>query len=280
VASRNRNVVLGGVLPRSVVAVVVAFGMISPPPVQATGLCGNQPTQPREYALQTLPATGSNGIDGDIFGSVVTLSDPSNQAIVEWVGLVISTSLFVEIGQGQGCMGNCPASPCIYTPITSHLWAENRHCSGQSYTFRDLAQVPAPNYPVYVNWAGVGPEQGFCLGQASYEFPFRIGSWSHSPVAYGYLQSSTGYDEAALEVRHATTFPTVGRTYLGADNNHNVNSSYGLHTYVKSTNTWHLWSESSYPGTTCYDGPGAYLVYNWMRQWDAFYGDDSGTSNC
>jgi hypothetical protein len=264
---------------RACFALTIVFGVLPPPPTLAAGLCANDGPPLRHYSLEYL-TSGSNGIDGYVRGSGSNLSDPMNQAIGEWVSLTTfaAPQMWVRIGQAQGCLGKCPGNPCIYTPITIHLFAENQNCNGQSYRLTDIGQTPSPNYAVYVNWAGVGPEPGFCLGQNSYEFPFRTGSWTSSPKAYGYMESSTGGLEAGLEVHNLNAFPTVGTTYFGTDNNHNVNGSYALHTYVKATNQWLLWSAGSFPGTKCHDD--SPLIYDSMRQWDAFLAAGGGAVDC
>jgi hypothetical protein len=267
----------------SSILVLLAPMVASGPVVATTGICGNSPPYYLKYARQFLPGTTSNGLDGDINGAVVTLDDPTNQHIAEWVHLANTANVppdyteWVEIGQIQGCGGACPNSPCLYTPITIHQYAESQ-CS-TSYTFQDLAQVPQANFPVYVWYRGSGPLSGHCAGQTSYEFGFRTGSWctNCTPVGLGYLRTKSAYDEAAVEVKGHSVYPPVGRTYLGADNNHLPNNSYALHTYVRSTNTWHVWSESSYPGTQCQPSS---MTYYTLRAWDAFWADDEGLGNC
>lgn len=244
--------------------------------VAGAGLCGNgggDVTLSSSY--QWLPGSLSNGVDGYIRGSVSSMNDPSNEHILEWVQVASGTQHeWVQIGQGQGCLGACPGTPCQYFPYTIHQYAENQ-CGGPTqppaaYQLFDLGQVPTPNNPVYVWYLASGPQTGHCNGQASsYEFGFRTGPCSNcGPVAIGYMPSSLGYDWAELEIKYLSIPPTVGRTYFGTDNNHAASQSYGLHTYVSSTNSWPVWNFS---GTQCL-GPSA--LWHSLAHWYSAFADD------
>jgi hypothetical protein len=261
----------------SCLALVLApLTLARPSLVAGAGLCGNGGGQiNQKAAFQRLLGSASNGVDGYIRGSVSNMNDPSNEHILEWVQVASGTNHeWVQIGQAQGCLGACPATPCQYFPYTIHQYAENQ-CGGPTeplagYQLTDLGQVPTPNNPVYVWYLNTGPKTGHCNGQTSYEFGFRTGSWCSNcaPVAIGYMPSSLGYDWAELEVNYLSVAPTVGRTYFGTDNNHAASLSYGLHTYVSSTGSWLVWNFS---GTSC-DGIDA--VWHSLANWYSAYADD------
>jgi len=279
----------GRLFPRAIAPVVVILLLVSGlGAVDAnTNYCNDPPAQTAQsYALQTLPGTASNGIDGYVRGSTSNMDDPWNEHILEWVQIANSADPvvgeWVQIGQFQGCLGHCPNTPCDYGPTSIHLYAENQcgPSGSQSYSLTDLSTPPAANYPVYVFYDGNQGSSGHCAGNAWYEFKFEKGTFCQfcAPSAFGYLRSSIGYDQSALEVNYKSgqSPPTVAATYFGTDNNHQADASYGLHTYIQSNNSWLLWSAANFPTTTCFQAAGG--VHNTIRQFDAWYADLSGSS--
>lgn len=184
---------------------------------------------------------GQEGVDGYIRQSGANLADCSSQAILSWVGVAPSgAQRWVQIGQTQGdLLGNC-------SPSDVRIYAEQQDCApdpsvrGARYALWDFGKPPTPNYPVYVNrvgWTAIDP----CTQGTDYAWAFRIGSFTSSPKAHGWILASSGYAEANQELIWVNSQPDIGSNHWGLNHSGQVQSGYQLSLYQYPLGNWSAW---------------------------------------
>lgn len=207
------------------------------------------------------------GINGYIrqSGTVKVAPDLGQAA---WITLCVNNCLdWVQIGTYQGY------SPGASSPSAVHMYIENNWQNSRGtcfYDFSDLGVPPQANYPYYITYTGNSYPNDCGEGGRQYEYAFRIGSATAAPVGYGYLPGAGGIPISEVELHCEGSFcPPMNTDFIGTDNNHVANSSYGLHVKTTSTGTttgWASWVSTTVPGTLWRsDGDPTY------RQLAAFY---------
>lgn len=236
----------------------------------------------RLYAGQKL-GSGTNGLDGYIRHSGVTLQHYPNTAVADRFGLTRIDSNWgglhwTQVGVFQGRAGvGCPSGPECVSHTGTGIFGENLR-PDTIYDLVDGGAPPTPNYPYYIQWNGVscGQFPTMCA------FAHKAGSVLNPPFDWGYMSGSWGVPEAAYESFYpqgTTQREGLNNDYFGLDSNQQINPSFAIHFYSYATNTWFPWTQSAFPSTTCLDN--APLVYIAVQKWTAFrVHDDAGTAEC
>lgn len=222
------------------------------------------------YAGQWSTTTKVSGVDGYIRVSGTIMVDPDHNHHMSFFALCPTTacSQWVQVGQFQGILGQCPGSPCVQSTEFVHGFWENKTSCG-AYEVADTGDEHLdPNVPYYVNYVGTGFSP--CnLNQP--KFAFRKDRIDNPPDGYGYMSSSIGIPIAETELLFDPfEGEALNQDRFGLNDNNQVQSGYGIS--VLKSGTWKAWTEAWAPGTATFqDWP---LRYYGVRAYYAFRTDD------
>lgn len=222
------------------------------------------------YAQQQDETEAFNGIDGYLRASVIVMAAPNDDHISEWIGLDSGcvtcggNGWSLQIGRYQGQSYGLPTYPSA-----AHIYYETDWCydSGLNPPFLEFVTGdlgnPTADYPVYIGLSSTSSTGRLCLGSTWQVFPwlYKTGSWtSPAKIVYNqYVSSTVGYPLAVQEDSYfcgSHCAPEViNRNNWGLNSSGQVSSSYAMHLYTHSTNTWSLWTSSNAPHTQGYLKP-------------------------
>lgn len=230
------------------IALIFGFSVVAAAP-EAMALTGYA------YAGLDGTTTGVYGIDGYIRPSTTTtVASPLHRA--EWVNLCrASCDQWVQIGTYQGYLPNSSS------PSASHVYVEN-NWTGCSYSQSDKGGLVNPNQAYYISYTGTSLGNA-CGTSRGYEFAMRKGSYSNSPIAYGYMGGTSGQAIAQEELYSNGPSVPHNTTYFGVNDSLIPTSSNGLHLQSSFGGTWDLWSSSNLGGTRSYNPPYLTVLQNY-----------------
>jgi hypothetical protein len=235
--------------------VIALAGLLTPLPARAA-------SDPFTYS-GVVSSGIFEGIDGYIRASTTTaIDEPDHRA--DWINLCTDNcATWVQIGAIQGYASD--AGYTIYSPTAEDMFIENQ--SPCYYFNADFGTPPTPDYPYYIAYDGHRTVD--VCGHTVYEYAFKKGSWSSSPVGYGYLPSYAGQPFSREELEWVSgSQPPSGSDKFGCDPSFNASSSYGIHLTNNEGSTWPLWTAAEDPSATGFaDSNMTYSKATWWVFW-------------
>ncbi len=188
-------------------------------------------------------ATRVYGIDGYIRPSTsIPLNDPEFRG--DYINLCVTTcSSWVQLGTYQGTLAH------INSAATTRIYYENNWNDCSLTTQVDAGSLATANQAYYMYFDGLTYSPGTaCPSNTAYEFIYKKGSYTSSPIYYGYGSAPYGQATVATELHKSAGTMPENISYFGTDDSHVANASNGIHIRTSSIGNWGLWSPSQVAG--------------------------------
>ena len=202
------------------------------------------------YAYQWATSTYVSGIDGYIRVSGTNMVDGNSNFHLSMFNLCSSYYCdegFVQVGQFQGTVGRgtCPGTTCVRSVTYVHGYWENELPCDLYYIDDTGDEHLDPNVAYYISYVGSGVSS---CGSLQAKYAFRSDSYTNPPDGYGYTSSSTGWPEAATELKQEPgDGEPLGQDRFGLNDNNQVQSGYGIS--VLKSGSWKAWNSANVPGS-------------------------------
>jgi len=151
-------------------------------------------------------------------------------------------SNWVQLGTYQGYLAH------ISSPSATHVYLENNWPQCGLTTQSDYGTLAAANQAYYIYYDGLVLPSGTICSQTAYEYIYKKGSYSSSPITYGYGPQPYGIATVATELHGANEVVPENTDYFGTNDSHVAVSSYGIHVQTSSGGSFGLWSAGQVGG--------------------------------